>query len=273
MAVYDGFVLMDTYQYDTAENENAAMGRFYVPVASIGNRPVLGNACPASLTGTWYVDRVQAVPESAVSYTVTIWFRDYLYLPVSVIKASSAELDADTRVTYDMGAFFVSPAMLGLKRKTHGDAVDLTATSATLADWTPAAKTAGVQQTEAAWALNTWVPAACPFTKRPHWKFLNQSRETTIGICRFNVAKASLTSTTFRGVNTNANIPAGFDLDERTTAGMWRAMRQSSGNVTSRGGTAYRPVKRWLVHPPRGGDFAGTALVWDSDKCGGTFAW
>ncbi len=48
---------------------------------------------------------------------------------------------------------------------------------------------------------------------------------------------------------------------------------QGTGNIKSVSGTQYRPVKRKIVHPPRGGDFDGDALVWDGDKAGGNFTW
>jgi len=97
-----------------------------------------------------------------------------------------------------------------------------------------------------------------------------------VAILYFNATKAGLSSTNFNGVNTAAGgglIPAGFDISQRDVAGYWRAIDQKTGNIVSRGASAYRPAKRLVMHPPKGGDQDGNHLVWDSAKCGGDFTW
>ena len=275
MATYDGFSLIDTYEFMEGDNVNRAVGRYYVPKASIGNRPSKGGANPGSLAGTWYVERVQSIPQSAVSYIVTIWFRDSVYIPTPVRLASDAELDADFRVRYTMGQFYVSPAVMGLERKgEYPVEIFDKATYKDLSAWIPRERDANnVPITAAQWVATTLVPTGCPFTKKPKWQQFQKRLTTCVAVLYFNATKAGLSSTQFNGVNTSGNISAGFDLDQRTVAGYWRAIDQKTGNIVSRGASAYRPAKRLLMHPPKGGDQDGNHLVWDSAKCGGDFTW
>lgn len=274
MADWTKLTLIDNIQYDRYENTIEAVGRFYAKSVDIPSAlPVLGDAGPAPLT-TWKTNRVSAVAESPLSYVVTVYFRDSLYIPVNVVKASVSELSADYRTSHDTGTIYVSAEMLGLKKIQAGIA-PVFATGTKLDEWVPSAINiaTGKPYDASEWLDNGYVPTACPFTKRPHYKFLGKELQCSVVILVYNCPKANVPSTEFRGVNSSSNIPSGFDIDDRTTAGKWRALRQTTRNIKSREGTEYRKVRRWLVHPPRGGDFNGNALVWDDDKCGGTFTW
>ena len=271
---WSDFHLIDNYQYDIvgSNTENVVTGRFWALSSDIDptKLPQAGEAGPGALSG-WYVDRCQAAAEDPLTYVVTVYFRNYLYLPTQVVRASASELGNDFRLEHSIDTFFISSDIMGLRRYRSGDI----SCSTTLGSWVPSEVDAATNKTvtEADWAHSSYVPDDCPFTKRPSLKYHNKTVKVAVARCIFNVAKASVSHVAFRGVNSSSNIPSGFDLDERTTAGKWLASQQKTVNIVSREGTAYRKVIRLLVHPPDINGMDGNKLTWDSNKVGGTFTW
>ncbi len=277
MVDWSKFNLIDTYQYDMSGSyfDNICTGRFWAFATDVDSSklPTAGESPPASLaTGTWYVDRCQAVPNDPKTYIVTVYFRNYLYLPTQVVKGSAAELTASVHMTHDTGSIYISPEMMGLKYIQHSDVPVFTGF---LQNYIPIEidSATGGPITAGTWASSSNVPDICPFTYRPGNNLIGKTLQCSVVVCYAYVAKASIPSTDFNGVNTTSNIPSGYDMADRTTAGKWRAIRQQTVNVVTREGSDYRKVKRWLMHPPKGGDYAGNALTWNKDKCGGEFTW
>lgn len=286
MAVdWSKLTLIDAYGLGSGQQGDTGYARYYMLAANITYRPKRGDSAPAgTLVSGWKVNNAVLDPIGPTAYIVSVQFSRYI--EGSAVGKTYQQLKDKWEIQYGEDQFLFDENVYGITKLS--ESADASLKTFALSDYdlsgyvATAKDTSGstiTPQTPANW--NTAVSTACPFTVRPHTRYLNQNRTCiTVSVTLYRDASHGTVEAAigkFTGVNNTsgtATFPEEFGVPLYTTAGKWLACGQTVGRVLDDNGDPFWSIQRTARMVPQGCyDRSGTALVWDQAKCGGYMVW